>query len=266
MPRKLDPRGVSSSLLRTAAAAALLLAAPPGLQAQEKGEGPAKLFLTYRCKPEKRAAFRAHMAGPGVSEFEKWKREGTFKDYLILFTSYVNAATWDMLVRLDFDKYADTQRWEAVERTMPGGLSAEALALCSPVTAYLADLIWETAGPARDLAKTRYLVIPYQFHVGKPVYKNYFEAYVEPQMDGWIAEKAMSWWGVYLNQHNTGAPWDSLFLLEYTDPVGLARRDNVKEAVRKKLQENPAWKTVSDAKADFREEDQVVIAAPILPR
>jgi hypothetical protein len=207
------------------------------------------------------------MSGPGIARLEKWKAEGVYQDYLALFSSYVNASGFDLLVRLDFARYGDTARWRAVERTRPGGLSAEALALCSPVTAYLADLAWSGGPrPERELAKTTYLVIPYEFHVGKDAYKSYFAAYVKPQLDGWLDEKAMSWWGVYLNQHSTGHPWDSLFLLEYADMAGLARRDVVKWGVRRKLAEDPAWKSVSDSKQDYRTEGEVILAEPILPR
>lgn len=90
--------------------------------------------------------------------------------------------------------------------------------------------------------------------------------YVKPQNDGWIAEKTLSWWGVYLNQHNTGAPWDVMFLYEYQDMTGLARRDNAKEAVRARLRKDPEWKVLSDTNQSVRTEDQVIIADPILPR
>lgn len=249
-------------------AAAVLAAASPAL-AQEKGEGPTTLFLTYKCEPGKRAPFRAHMSAAGVQQFEKWKKEGVVKDYLLLFSAYVNRSEFDLLVRLDFERYVDTEKWKAVERTAPGGLSAEGLALCSPDTCYLADLTW-LGGPSssRNLSKAVYLYIPYHFAkgVGKPEYKKYFETYVKPQNDGWLAEDALSWWGVYLNQHNTGLPWDALFLYEYKDAGGLARRDNVKNSVRTVLKNDAAWKAVSDSKQSYRIEDQVIIADPILPR
>ena len=254
---------------RILGAAALALAlAPAGALAQEKGEGPATLFLSYKCDPAKRAAFRAHMAGPGVAQFEKWKNEGAYQDYLVLFSSYVNRRELDMLVRLDFANYVDTEKWKAIERTTPGGLSADGLALCSPDYAYLADKTWDGISPTRNLAQAVYLYIPYHFEkgIGKPEYKKYFETYVKPQNDGWITEKALSGWSVYLNQHNTGAPWDALFLYEYANPAGLARRDTVKGGVRARLRNDPEWKAVSDSKASYRVEDQVVVMDPILPR
>lgn len=262
---------------RCAAAAMMAAAALMGAlgvtsaQAQEKGEGPASLVITYQCSPDKRAAFRAHMEGAGVNQFEKWKKEGVYADYLVLFASFVNSgdSAQDMMVRLDFAKYADLAKWKAVERTTPAGLAPEALKLCTPVTSYLADLLYE-GGPSakRDLSKTVYLWIPYHLEKGtsKSTYKKYFEIYVKPQNDGWLAGGALSWWGVYFNQHNTGKPWDMLFLYEYSDITGLARRDNMKEAVRAKLRNDPVWKKVSDEKQSYRWEDQVIVMDPILPR
>jgi hypothetical protein len=247
-----------------------LLVWAPVAQAQEKGEGPMSLFITYQCDARHKAAFRAWAAGPGVNQFERWKREGAFKDYLMLFSSFVNTGDTapDMLVRLDFAKYVDSAAWKTIERTSPAGLSPDALALCKPMTSYLADLNYE-GGPSktRDLSKAVYLWIPYHLEkgIGKPTYKKYFETYVKPQNEGWLADGALSWWGVYFNQHNTGKPWDMIFLYEYSDIRGLARRDNVKESVRAVLRNDPVWKKVSDEKQSYRWEDQVIIMDPILP-
>lgn len=262
----------SRSILASACAALALAIAGgvPSAAAQEKGEGPFSLFITFQCKPENKAAFRAHMAGAGVQKFEQWKKQGVYKDYLVLFSSYVNSGDTapDMLVRLDFAKYVDSANWKKVEQASPAGMTAEALKLCPPVTSYLADLNYEGGpSPKRDLRKAVYLWIPYHLEkgIGKPVYKKYFETYVKPQNDGWLKDGALSWWGVYFNQHNTGKPWDMIFLYEYSDMVGLARRDNVKEAVRAQLKSDPVWKEVSDNKQSYRWEDQVIIMDPILP-
>jgi hypothetical protein len=241
------------------------------VSAQEKGEGPASLFITYRCEPANRPAFRQHMETVGVAQFEQWKREGAYKDYLILFSAFVNEGPTapDMMVRLDFARYVDTAKWRTIERTSPAGLSAEALKLCTPKTTYFADLNYEGGpSPKRDMRKASYLWIPYHLEkgIGKPVYKKYFEAYVKPQNDGWLKDGALSWWGVYFNQHNTGVPWDMLFLYEYSDIVGLGRRDNVKEAIRAKLKEDPEWKKLSDNKQSYRWEDQVIVMDPIVAR
>ncbi len=255
--------------LATAVAAAIL-ACPSAALAQEKGEGPMSLFITYQCPAANKAAFRAHIAGAGITQFEQWKKEGVYQDYLVLFSAFVNTGPTapDMLVRLDFAKYADSAKWKLIERAQPAGMTASALALCTPVTSYLTDLNFAGKPSAkRDLSKAVYLWIPYHLekNVSKAQYKKYFEIYVKPQNDAWLAEGVLSWWGVYFNQHNTGTPWDMIFLYEYSDIVGLSRRDNIKESVRAKLRDDPVWKQASDNKQSLRIEDQVIIMDPILP-
>jgi hypothetical protein len=254
------------SLIVTLAACLL----PPVLHAQEKGEGPMSIFITYQCPAKTKGEFRSYMSGPGVNQFEKWKRDGVYKDYLILFSAYVNTGDTapDMLVRLDFANYVDSANWKKVEQTNPAGLSSKGHSLCEPKTTYLADLNYQgTPSKTRDLKKAVYLWIPYHLEKGtsKSTYKRYFETYVKPQNEGWLADGALSWWGVYFNQHNTGRPWDMIFLYEYSDIRGLARRDNVKEAVRAVLRDDPVWKKASDEKQTYRWEDQVIVMDPILP-
>jgi hypothetical protein len=238
--------------------------------AQDKGGGPMSLFMTYRCPIDKRVAFREYAADAGVAQFETWKQQGVFSDYLMLFSSFANGGETapDMVVRLDFERYADIQRWKAVERSFPAGLSARALQLCAPATTDLVDLSF-AGGPAktRNLGKAVYLWIPYHLErgVSKGQYKEYFKGYVKPQADGWLTDGALSWWGMYLNQHYTGKPWDTLFLLEYADLDGLSRREVIKQQVRARLNEDPVWKKLSDNKQEIRQEDQVVIMDPILP-
>jgi hypothetical protein len=255
--------------VRVALLAALVSSVATPLFAQWKGEGPVTLFLHYACKPEKRAAFRAHMAGPGVAQFEKWKKEQVFKDYLILFSSYVNP-TWDMLVRLDFERYADTEKWKTVEQTTPGGLSPEGLALCSPTNAHLADLLFEKARPARDLTKARFAVFPFEYTKTLAAYKSYFMARPKFDLDGWVDGGAMAWYGVYANQYHQGPAWDILWVLEYKDTAGLAGRETVRQAMRKRYAESevPGWRYARDTPPgeESRAPQQPTLADPILPR
>ena len=245
--------------------AVICLGAGVPAAAQEQGEGPTSLIITYKCSPQTRMAFRQHMEGPGVAQLEKWKSEGVFADYLALFSSYVNESTWDAMLVLSFARYADTERWREIERRMPGGLSEEALALASPVTAYLADLTWEKAANGPMATDPVYFVIPYDYE-DRGSYKRYVDAYVTPQLEGWIREGVVTSYQVYLNQHQTGDPWDSLFVLEYRDLAAFAKRDVLKSKVRGSLREDPAWTTISDNKQLFRSEGQTVIAEAIAPK
>jgi L-rhamnose mutarotase len=237
----------------------------PPVRAQEKGTGPATLVVSYQCKPENRVAFRAWLSGKGVSQLESWKKEGVVKDYQLLFSSFVNNYAWDAMAILQFDRYTDMAKWRQVERTMPGGLSPEALALGAPVNTYVMDLTWSGAAKERDPSKAVYFVIPYSYNA-RQEYKNYVEAYVVPQLQGWLAAGNTTAYSIYLNQNETGQATDVYFILEYKDLEQLALRRATISRVRAGLAANPAWKKISDAKSDFRKEGEIVIADPILPR
>jgi hypothetical protein len=266
MPCRTACRPRAPHFAASVAAILVVLGRAETAQAQKRGEGPTTLFITYQCSPERRAAFKAHMSGPGVKEFEKWKKAGTFKEYLILFSSYsrFNGSTWDMLVRLDFDRYVDTEKWKAVDATSPGGLSAEALALCSPTGTYLTDLQWDNARSARDLAKAIYVVVGYRAH-DRGQYARYFESKVKLDFDQWIEEGGLSWYGVYLSQHRAASPWDVVHLLEYTDAAALARRDVVR--LKMHPEKLASWTLAEEVSSTIRTtEIPAVLADPILPR
>src|SRR6266487_2704487 len=105
------------------------------------GEGPTHLVHTYSCTPQNRVALREFMETKGVNQFEKWKKDGVVKNYLILFSTFVNEQLFDMWVLLDFDRFADVANWQKVEHDFPGGLSREGLVLASPRTCVYSDLV-----------------------------------------------------------------------------------------------------------------------------
>src|SRR5689334_10335708 len=95
---------------------------------QARADGPRTLAITYRCNPDQRAMLRDRMLrGGGVARFAGWKKEGVLQDYHILFNSYVDSETYDMLALLTFETYAGVARWREIEKEMPGGLSNDAL-------------------------------------------------------------------------------------------------------------------------------------------
>jgi hypothetical protein len=235
--------------------------APSEARSQEDRPGSTRLFITYRCAATDRPTFLSALAGDQVRQLDEWKRAGVFSDYLLLFNHVVDENTWDAMVMLTFDRYAQTAKWREIERTRPGGLSSDLLKLAKPTTSYLADLVISN-GTSGDHSKSIFVVIPYTYRV-KGEYLTYIQTFGIPQFDGWIREGAISNYGIFFNQHATGKPWDVLLLFEYNGIDGLARRDIVKQKVRGELVKNPGWKFAQDAKADIRVEHEVVIADPV---
>jgi hypothetical protein len=255
------------------AAALLLLLASFSLCAQIRDNGPTTIVITYKSPIEKRAAFRGHMETTGVKQFEQWKKDGVFKDYQVLATSFAaeQVGRFDMAVILDFAAYVDVARWKEIDRRMPGGLSADALALGAPDTATVAYPVGRGAAKVRNPAKAAYVLGLYEIEVDPTTYTKYAKGYVEPQLQGWMAEGVMSAYAMYQShpyQRPAIAPWTFLLVLEYTDMMALADSDGVKNKVRIGLEKDPSWKAFSDNKGSMRKAkgfvfaDAIVVPAP----
>lgn len=239
------------------------LLAPVPVPAQADRPGSTQLFIDYRCRPADRPAFRRGLETEGIQRLEQWKREGVLADYLLVWNQFVDANTWDATLVVTFERYAQTERWRAIERDFPGGLSRSLLQLGTPQTSYLADRVLD-AGAKGDRSKSIFVFIPYGFRA-REEYLEFIKGYGVPQFDAWIEAKVIANYSVFVNHHHTGKPWDAMLVFEYTDIEGLARRDLVKRQVRERLVRDPAWKALSDGKRDVRTEFEVVMAVPLQP-
>lgn len=266
------PRLLPSLLAVTTALCALgptdTRAQTPGERARGRGgEGEAHLVLTYMCPVQNRPAFRAYMETKGVAQFEQWRKEGAVKNYLILFSHFANAQLEDMWVILDFEKFSDVGRWQAIERKFPGGLAAEALALGSPKTCVYTDKGWSGGKPNPDQTKSAYMMIPYETLVSADEYADFVNRYVEPQLKGWLKSGIMHTYAVHIEQNPTNAPWDSLLVFEYDGLRGIALRDVVKQQVRdNELKNDPGYKHFSPIKRTIRKELQPTTFDAIVPK
>ncbi|MBW8812846.1 MAG: hypothetical protein JF588_05415 [Caulobacterales bacterium] len=241
-------------LVRWAALALGLLAGAPAMAADLPG-GPTSLLISYRAEPSNRPAFRAYLQGPETALLDRLKREGVLKSYQVLFNPFVTG-TWDAMTVLSFSSYTATQRWKEIERTRPGGLDAAGLKLARPLETYSADLAWEGEAADGGPPGNRVVyVIPYSY-TALDQYKAYVDAYVIPQVKGWMADGVLSRYGLFLNRDPVGDPWDALFVYEYRDLASFGRREEVVAKVRAPLREDPAWKHWNEIKSTVRSESQ----------
>lgn len=230
------------------------------------GEGAAHLVLNYRCDPANRAAFREFMETKGVAQFEAWKKAGVMKDYLILFSTFSSSRTFDMWVMLYFDRFADIGNWMEVEKKFPGGLSPEGHKLARPDGTVYTDIPWMGGKRKEDLAKSMFMLIPYRTLVSVSKYEEYTNAYVIPQLKGWVKSGLMPSYEIHQNINPTNAPWDILMVFEYDGLRGIALRDTVKNEVRKDLLKDPGYMKFSPIKLEFRKEDEPTTYTVILPK
>jgi hypothetical protein len=227
--------------------------------------GPTHILITYRSEPANRPAFRTYLQRDMLARLEKLKREGVLRNYQILFNPFTTSYTWDAMTILSFTHYVDTLRWQQIERTAPGGLNAAGLRLGKPVDTYSADLPWEgqadDPGPEGDGV---YYVIPYEY-ASADQYRKYVDAYVIPQVTGWMREGILSGYRLFMNRYGTGRPWDSLFVYRYRNLEAFGRRDEIIAKVRQTLVDQPAWKQFSDIKQTIRTESENTIAEALQP-
>jgi hypothetical protein len=255
--------------LRNAAVASLALllgfASLASGAADPRDSGPVAIVITYHATPANRAALRQVMEESEARQFQRWRDDGVLQSARLLINRHVDSVTWDAMAILTFARYADVERWNAIERSSPAGLSPRALALTSAIETTPGDLIRE-AGKDPGKGSGVFLVIPYEYLVPVNEYVAYLDGYVVPQMDGWMEEGVLSRYGVFLARYPAGRPWQSMLILEYKDDEALGARDATTAKVRARLKENAKWKAISDSKKNVRSEKAPVIADVVSAR
>jgi hypothetical protein len=238
-----------------------------GAVAQETpAGGPTSILVTYRCDPASRPAFRTYLQKNLLARLAQLQGAGIVSGYQVLFNSFTTTMTWDAMAVLRFADYSKTQRWKDIERTQPGGLDPAGLRLAKSIDTYSADLPWEGAAEnPGDAANGVYYVIPYEYS-SVDQYRKYVDAYVIPQVKGWMKEGVLAGYQIFMNRYQVGRPWDSLFVYHYRDLESFGRRDATVAKVRLTLVNDPEWKRLSDIKQTLRTESENTIAEALTSR
>ncbi|HEV3201533.1 MAG TPA: hypothetical protein VGZ73_26720 [Bryobacteraceae bacterium] len=235
--------------------------------AQLRSTGPQSLIIAYRSNPDQRPALRRLMAASGVARFEDWKKQGILRDYHILFNSYLDSETYDMLALLTFRQYSDVSKWREIEKEMPGGLSSDTLKLITSAVTYAADAVRQgSSAETPERGQSTYFIIPYDYLVSTDEYVKYLDTYVIPQVKGWIEADVLAGYTIYLGRYATSRPWSSLFVLEYRSAEAFGRREATVAKVREKLRANAQWRAASENKQKVRVEKQTIVAEELVAK
>lgn len=245
--------GVWQAIPATAAVPAGTFAAPQPRSA---------VVIAYHSGTADRPLLRQEVLKGLVPRLEGWRRDGTIAGYQLLFNSFADSKTWDLLAILTFRDFQGIDRWRNIERSSPGGLTARELHILTPGSEYLMDVMQRSHSVLRGRPGV-FLVIPYVFSP-TPLerYLQYARGYILPETEGWMRHGNISSYGLYVNRFYPDEPVQSLLVLEYKDFDALSNRETVVEQTRKELSADPAWKSWSDAKGNehIRTEKQAVIA------
>jgi hypothetical protein len=228
--------------------------------AQEQINGPTALIITYHARPGARAALRKIMQVDEVAQLERWKGEGIFGTYNLLFTTYAADSAPDMFLILRFRHFTDLRGWQKIEETYPGGLIERAQAIAVVDTSATADIVNESSA-GHMTKESQFFVLEYDVTVDMPKYVSYVQGYVAPQFEGWMKDGVLVSYSCYVNQNPAGAPWSSFIVLEYKDLKSLAAREVVKNKTRAELAvSDSTWKKWSDDKSTIRKEKAAIPA------
>ena len=132
---------------------------------------------------------------------------------------------------------------------------------------YSLDMVRHDA--SKELPKTGqsvYFIIPYDYVIGADDYVRYLDTYVVPQVNGWMEEKVLASYSIYLSRYSTSRAWGSLFVLEYRDHDAFGKRESTVAKLREKLKANAEWLAASENKQKIRVEKQTIIAEELLPK
>jgi hypothetical protein len=253
---------VASPLL----ACALFLSGASRASAQQEGDGPTHVLATYTCKPGDRGALRAHLETVGVAHFEDLKSRGIIRDYLILFSSFVNRDAWDLLTVVSFEKYTKTAAWETFAKEQAGGLPAATLSWVQPVNEYVADLTWAGAPDKKtSTEQTIYVVQTKEFEnwANRPLYHQYMQAHELVLLNQLVKTGAVGAYSIFENQHYNGEAWDVMHILEYPDTLHFLQRTEAHKAGVASLANNPGYKVFETNRQQYILPGRAVIAEAI---
>jgi hypothetical protein len=194
----------------------LAILAATCLPAQDGQSGPTQLIVTYRCPPPRRAAFRQYMTEYGIQRFDRWKQDGTLKDYKFLFNWYIDVDTWDAMAILNFPTYAAVAKWKDIEKTSPGGLSRDALDMAWPLTSYSSDLVaHEGSDIPVEPVRSVFFILSYDGQTWRDA--------AVAQAKAFLKDGSISSYSAYGNRYTGGKRWRGMLLLEFKDMDAFAR-------------------------------------------
>jgi phosphate transport system substrate-binding protein len=188
---------------------------------------------------------------PGLpAQLAGWRQDGLVSFAILLDSTQDKGAPFGSLAVLDFPDEASLAQWQRV--------AAPSLGAGLIVTR--ADALAHGEKTPRDSSRATFLVALYDVLAPAARYREYVEGYVVPQMEAWKAARNITSYTLFAARPGSGAPWQSLLLMEYPDSLAYSQRDAVKDSTRAKLAADSAWKGFSDAKAAFRTEKSLTPA------
>ncbi len=216
--------------------------------AADVGAAPTHIVITAPAVAAGRSGLPALLA--------EWRQTGKVSDAFLLDSSAEKSPAFAAVAVLEFPDESCVTRWQQTGQPALGAglIVTRATRLASGETF------------PRDSTKAIFLVNEYDVKVSPQRYQEYVEGFTAPEMEALRARKALTSYFLFVPRDGSPAPWQSLLIMEYREPIAFAHREETMSAVRQELAPNPKWKAWSDAKATIRgERTQTVATWDLLP-
>ena len=174
----------------------------------------------------------------------EWRQTGMVADTWLLDISNSKQPGYASVAVLQFPDESFLAHWQ--QKSAPG--------IGAGVITTKVDTLARGETFPRDSTKAIFAVAQYDVMASPDKYKQYVKGYVMPEMEGLRAKKILTSYFLFAARESGGAPWQSLLVMEYKDPLAFERREAAMAQVRQQLSSNPAWKAWSDAKQSIRKE------------
>ena len=183
--------------------------------------------------------------GAGMpSLLAEWRQTGMVADAWLLNIANTKQPGFVSLAVLQFPDESFLNHWQRECAPSIG----------SGVIATKVDTLARGETFPRDSTKAVFAVAQYDTTAGPEKYSQYVKGYVTPEMEALRAQKLLTSYFLFTARDRKGAPWQSLLVMEYRDPLAFERRETAMSEVREKLSSNPSWKELSDSKQSIRKE------------
>lgn len=176
-------------------------------------------------------------------QLAKWRQMGLVSDAQLLDSDAGQEGGFDLLGILEFPDGQAKARWLQVSRPNVG----------QGVQVIEADALAHAEKTPRNSAKSIFLVMQYDVMVPRKEFQAYIDDYQLPDMQARIARRIVNRYTSFYAAPGSGAPWQSLLVLEYRDPHSFAISESVKDEISAELSaSNPRYRAYTESKHGIR--------------
>ncbi|MFT5138868.1 MAG: phosphate transport system substrate-binding protein [Lysobacterales bacterium] len=197
----------------------------------------------------------AHQASPGsenlAQQLANWRQLGLVADAQLLKALESDNPNFGMLGILEFPDEISQSRWQEVGQPELG----------EGVSVTIADAMAHNEKTPRNSNESVFEVLQYDVMVSKEEFRDYLDGYQIPQLDARITEQLMGRYTTFYTEKDSPVPWQSLLILEYSNPHAHEIGDDVQAGIAVRLKAaSERFTKLNDIKYSIRDKFSTTIS------